>query len=115
MVSLTTDLAVQASGVTYTYDSSKPPVQNLGDISRIDPTSVVVNGELVALNPGKVYYVAMSEQVFNFLNALTGGQLPSIPTGLFEYNVVRDYMRFLRFIQYKSEGRIKDTAPALVK
>ena len=115
MVSLTTDLAVQASGVTYTYDSSKPPVQNLGDISRIDPTSVVVNGELVALNPGKVYYVAMSEQVFNFLNALTGGQLPSIPTGLFEYNVVRDYMRFLGFIQYKSEGRIKDTAPALVK
>jgi 2',3'-cyclic-nucleotide 2'-phosphodiesterase (5'-nucleotidase family) len=115
MVSLTTDLAVQASGVTYTYDSSKPPVQNLGDISRIDPTSVVVNGELVALNPDKIYYVAMSEQVFNFLNALTGGQLVSIPTDLFEYNIVRDYMRSLRFVQYKSEGRIKDTNPAPVK
>jgi 2',3'-cyclic-nucleotide 2'-phosphodiesterase (5'-nucleotidase family) len=110
MVSLTTDLAVQASGITYTYDSSKPPVQNLGELSRIDPLSVMVNGFPVASDPGKVYYVAMSEQVFNFLNALTGGQLTSISTGLFEYNIVRDFMRSLRFVHYRSEGRIRDTA-----
>ncbi|MGA2533756.1 MAG: 5'-nucleotidase C-terminal domain-containing protein [Candidatus Aminicenantales bacterium] len=113
-VTLTTDLAVQGSGITYSYDSSKTPG------NRVDPTSVMVNGELVAAQIGvkdKYYYVAMSEQVFNFLNALTGGQLSSLPTGLFEYNIVRDYMKSLRFVQYKSEGRIKDTnpAPAAVK
>jgi 5'-nucleotidase, C-terminal domain len=108
-VTLTTDLAIQASGITYTYDSSQAPG------SRVNFASVIVNGEPVALNLGKVYYIAMSEQVFGFLNALTGGNLISIPTGLFEYNIVRDYMRSLRFVQYKSEGRIKDTAPAPVK
>jgi 2',3'-cyclic-nucleotide 2'-phosphodiesterase (5'-nucleotidase family) len=111
-VTLTTDLAVQASGITYTYDSSQPPVQNLGELSRVDPASVLVGSEPVALNLGKVYYVAMSEQVFNFLNALTGGSLTSIPTNLNEYTIVRDFMRSLRFVSYKSEGRVKDTAPA---
>ncbi len=121
MVSLTTDLAVQASGITYTYDSRKPPVQNLGEISRLDPSSVKVNG--TSVDPGQLYMVAMSDQVFSFLNNLTKnpkdpldpGMLSSIPTGLFEYNIVRDYMKSLRFVQYKSEGRVKDTAPAPVK
>ncbi|MGZ7044876.1 MAG: hypothetical protein ACXVJK_00995 [Candidatus Aminicenantales bacterium] len=59
----------------------------------------------------------MSDQVFNFLNALVGGSLTSLATDtkLFEYNIVRDYMKSLRFVQYKSEGRVKDTAPAAVK
>jgi len=54
----------------------------------------------------------MSEQVFNFLNGLVGKSLVKIDTGIFEYNAVRDYMRSLRFVNYKSEGRVKDTAPA---
>jgi 2',3'-cyclic-nucleotide 2'-phosphodiesterase (5'-nucleotidase family) len=124
MVTLTPDLAVQGSGITYTYDSSKPPVQHLGEISRVDPSSVKVKGEAVyPENLGKLYYVAMSEQVFNFLNALTKnpqdpldpGMLSSFPTGLNEYTIVRDYMKSLRFVHYKSEGRIKDTAGAMVK
>ena len=124
MVTLTTDLAVQASGLTCAYDSSKAPAPDLLHLSRLDPMSVMVNGELVVAqlsNPDKYYYVAMSDQVFNFLNALTKdpdhpqGQLTSFPTGLFEYNIVRDYMKSLKFVQYKSEGRIKDTAPGPVK
>jgi hypothetical protein len=88
-------------------------VTKLGDISRLNPASVLVGGEPVALHLDKPYYVAMSDQVFNFLNALTGGQLLSIPTNLNEYTLVRDYMKSLRFVRYQSEGRIKDTAGAL--
>jgi 2',3'-cyclic-nucleotide 2'-phosphodiesterase (5'-nucleotidase family) len=113
MVTQTTDLAVQASGLTYTYDSSKPPAQNMGDFSRIDLSSVLVGGKPV--DPGNLYYVAMSEQVFNVLNSLAGNQLSSISTGLFEYNLVRDYMKSLNVVCRKSEGRIKDTAAAAVR
>jgi 2',3'-cyclic-nucleotide 2'-phosphodiesterase (5'-nucleotidase family) len=113
---ITTDLAVQASGLTYKYNSNNDPG------SRVDPNSVKVNGESVYPdNLGKPYFVAMSDQVFGFLNALTkdaghpNGQLVSLPTDLNEYTIVRDYMKSLKFVHYKSEGRIKDTAGATVK
>jgi 2',3'-cyclic-nucleotide 2'-phosphodiesterase (5'-nucleotidase family) len=109
-VEYTTALSIQPSGLTFTYDSSKPP--SPGQFSRLNLMSVMVGGEYVAANPDKPYYVAMSEQVFNFLNGLVGGSLVKINTGIFEYNAVRDYMRSLRFVNYKSEGRVKDTAPA---
>jgi 5'-nucleotidase/UDP-sugar diphosphatase len=119
-VTLSADLGIQASGLTYSYDSTKPPAE-FGGISRIDPMSVLVNGEPVAAelgNPNKFYLVAMSEQVFRFLNDLvkaTGGDLEPyvITTGLFEYDLVRDYMKSLRFVNYKSEGRIKDTGAVM--
>ncbi len=107
----TKDLCMQASGLTYAYDSTKPPSGQLGDLSRLDPISVLANGEPVALHPGKIYLVAMSEQVFNFLNALVGPMglsLTSFPTGLSEYLLVRDYMRDLRTVDIASEGRIRD-------
>jgi hypothetical protein len=74
--------------------------------------SVMVNGEYVALNPSKFYLVAMNEQVFNFFNAVVGGALTPLVThtGFFEYTIVRDYMNRLKFVDYTSEGRIKDTA-----
>lgn len=112
-VEYTDDLCIQASGMTYAYDSSQPAAQNLGQFSQLNPLSVKVNGELVALNPGKLYYVAMSEQVFGFLKNLVapmGITLVSIPTEIFEYNAVRDYMRSLRVVDYASEGRVIDTA-----
>jgi hypothetical protein len=81
----------------------------------------MVNGDSVAYeymtNPNKIYLVAMSEQIFNFLNGLLlePAQITIEPseTGLFEYNLVRDYMKSLRFVNYKSEGRIKDTGAAM--
>jgi len=113
MVTLTSDLAIQTSGLTYTYDSSKPPVANLGEISRLDPSSVRINGKPV--DPASFYSVVMSEQVFNFLNNLVGNQLQSIPTGLFEYTAVRDFMKGLRTVRYTSQGRVKDTAASIVR
>jgi len=114
-VEYTKDLCIQVSGMTYAYDSSKPAAQNLGQFSRLDPMSVKVGGELVALNPNKYYYVAMSEQVFSFLKNLVapmGITLVSIPTEIFEYSAVCDYMKSLRFVNYGSEGRVVDTSPA---
>lgn len=106
----TTDIAVQASGLTYCYDSSRPAAP-LGQFpTRLDVMSVMVNGEPVAANPDKLYAVAMNEQVFNFFNAMTGGLLSQakVDTGLFEYTLVRNYIRDLKKVSYASEGRIKD-------
>jgi 5'-nucleotidase len=114
-VLLTNDLAIQASGLTYTYDSTRPAAP-LGEMpTRVDVTSVRINGQPV--NPNGMYAVAMTDKVFNFLNALVGGTLTPLATDtkLFEYNIVRDYMRYLRFVHFKSEGRVKDTAPSTVK
>jgi 2',3'-cyclic-nucleotide 2'-phosphodiesterase (5'-nucleotidase family) len=110
-VEYTKDLCIQPSGLNFAYDSSKPPAAKLGDISRLDPMSVKIGGELVVLNPNKYYYVAMSEQVFNFLNNLVGNSLYKIDTGIFEYNAVRDFIKSLHFVNYKSEGRVVDTSP----
>jgi 2',3'-cyclic-nucleotide 2'-phosphodiesterase (5'-nucleotidase family) len=110
-VEYTKDLCIQPSGLIFAYDSSKPPAAKLGDISRLDPMSVKIGGELVVLNPNKYYYVAMSEQVFNFLNNLVGNSLYKIDTGIFEYNAVRDFIKSLHFVNYKSEGRVVDTSP----
>jgi hypothetical protein len=107
----TRDFCMQASGLTYSYDSTKPPSGQLGVLSRLDPVSVLANGEPVAAHPGKIYLVAMSEQVFNFLDALaapTGITLTSFPTGLAEYTLVRDYLRELGTVNSGSEGRIRD-------
>jgi 5'-nucleotidase/UDP-sugar diphosphatase len=111
-VEYTTSLCVQTSGLTFAYDSSKPAIDDLSGLSRVDPMSVKINDEVVALSERPYFYVAMSEQVFNFLNNLTGGKLVKIDTGISEYNAVHDYMKDLRFINYKSEGRVKDTAAA---
>jgi hypothetical protein len=57
----------------------------------------------------------MTEQIFNFLKDLVapmGIALVSIPTEIFEYNAVRDYMGSLGFVSYGSEGRVLDTAAA---
>jgi 2',3'-cyclic-nucleotide 2'-phosphodiesterase (5'-nucleotidase family) len=105
-------LSIQASGLTFAYDSGKPPAAHLGEISRLDPMSVKIGGEYVALNQGKYYNVVMSEQVFAFLKDLVapmGISLVKLDTGIFEYNAVRDYMRSLRFVRYASEGRVRDT------
>ena len=107
------DICIQPSGLTFAYDSSKPPAANLGDISRLDPMSVRIGDEYVAAyvgDPTKYYFVGMSEQVFDFLNNLVGGGLVKYDTGLLEYNAVRDFMRGLRRVDYVSEGRVIDTA-----
>jgi 2',3'-cyclic-nucleotide 2'-phosphodiesterase (5'-nucleotidase family) len=114
VVTQTTDLAIQASGLTYTYNSNVDAAP-LGQMpTRVNVGSVmIVKGnvsEPVAANLTKFYKVAMSDKIFDFLNNLVGGTLSADQTNLNEYTLVRDYMRSLRFVCYKSEGRIKDLA-----
>jgi 2',3'-cyclic-nucleotide 2'-phosphodiesterase (5'-nucleotidase family) len=112
--SLAASLGIQASGLTFAYDSSLPPSQYLGQISQLDPMSVKVGGIPVLTSGRGYYFVGMSDQVFNFLNALVGGALtrydPNPP--IFEYAAVRSYIQSLGTVDYKSEGRIIDTAAA---
>jgi hypothetical protein len=72
----------------------------------------MINGESVYKNPLKLYFIATSDRLIQFIQDLLGLDLTGrvFPTGLFEYNVVRDYMRKLNHLKYTSEGRIIDTA-----
>jgi 2',3'-cyclic-nucleotide 2'-phosphodiesterase (5'-nucleotidase family) len=103
-------VCAQVSGLTFAYDSRLPAKDDLSGLSRVDPMSVMINGEYVALNQSKYYMVGMTDQVFNFLNSLTGGALVKYDSGILEYNAVRDYMKSLHFVNYVSEGRIIDKA-----
>ncbi len=108
MIEATSDLCLQPSGLTFAYDSSKPAAP-FGSLSRIDPFSVRLNGN--PINPAGIYFVAMNEQVCHTLEGmLPPGMLTVIPTGLFEYNVVRDLMRSLGRVRYVAVGRVVDTA-----
>jgi 5'-nucleotidase/UDP-sugar diphosphatase len=112
MVEYTDDISLQTSGLTFEYDSTKTPVSTLDEIlmglGRIDPLSVRVDG--VPLDPWGFYQVAMNEQLVNFLSSLGMEPIMAVDTGLFLYNVVRDYMQKLKILEYASEGRIIDRA-----
>ncbi|MCK4644713.1 MAG: 5'-nucleotidase C-terminal domain-containing protein [Candidatus Aminicenantes bacterium] len=116
-VEYTDDLSMQFSGLTFEYDSSKPalPIEDIvvGNLSRLDPTSVKINGQPLLLN-GPPYYgfywVALNEQIVSFLGSMGLVPLAIEVTNLFEYDLVRDYMKKLKKLKYKSEGRIIDRA-----
>ncbi len=118
MVEYTDDASMQVSGLTFEYDSSKaslPGEQIIDNLThgimewgRVDPFSIKVNGN--PLDFGAVYWVALTEQLHKFL--LANGLVPfaSQPTGLFEYNAVRDFMAEQKFLNYTIEGRVIDRA-----
>jgi 5'-nucleotidase/UDP-sugar diphosphatase len=115
-VEYTTSLCVQPSGLTFAYNSKNDPAEYIGQISRLDPMSVKIGDDYVAADPSKFYFVGMTDQVYNFLYRLTGGAIPgSYDSGIFEYDAVRDYIQSLHFVNYVSEGRVIDTAPATTK
>lgn len=112
MAEYTDDLSLQSSGLTFEYDSSKPPATTLEEImmgmGRVDPSSVLIHG--VPLDPFGLYQLAINEQLLAFLNTLGLVPYAQLDTGLFLYSLVRDYMKELRVLQYTSEGRIIDRA-----
>lgn len=114
MVEFTDDISMQVSGLTFEYDSSATvPNPWLPFLTRLDPFSVKVNGELIfSDNLYTPFWIALNEQVYDVLESLlpSGSILAVIDTGLFEYNLVRDYMNKLNKLDYTSEGRIIDTA-----
>jgi 2',3'-cyclic-nucleotide 2'-phosphodiesterase (5'-nucleotidase family) len=107
MVEFTRDLCLDPSGISFKYDSSKPAAP-LGQFSRLDLTSVMVNGS--PINPVRLYKVAINEQIYRTLIGLGVQPYSVTETGLFLYNIVRDYARSLNHIRTKAEGRIIDTA-----
>jgi len=111
-VEFTRSLSVQPSGLTFAYDSSQPPSPGLGQFSRLDLASVKIGGvNVFPANLGKIYFVGMTDGVYNFLDRLTnGGMPPNYDPGIFEYTAVRDYMHTLGFVKYESQGRVIDTA-----
>jgi 2',3'-cyclic-nucleotide 2'-phosphodiesterase (5'-nucleotidase family) len=108
LVEYTEDLCMQASGLTYRYDSRRKAPSRIGEINRIDMVSVKINGQHV--EPNALYWVALSEQLYGFLKSLGLVPFKVIETKLFEYNLVRDYMKRVGHIDYASEGRIIDVS-----
>lgn len=108
----TDELSLQTSGITFAYDSSKPAVTEEelmeGKISRIDPTSILIGEE--PIDPEGFYWVVLDELLLNFLISLELLPFEEIETGMFLYDVVKDYMVKLKVLRYESEGRIIDTA-----
>ena len=106
LVEYTEDLSLQPSGLTYRYDSRKAASPRLGEINRLDIASVRINGQ--PINPYAYYWVAMSEQLTNFLLSLGMTPAKVASTGLLEYNLVRDFMKAKKTLNYASEGRVID-------
>jgi 2',3'-cyclic-nucleotide 2'-phosphodiesterase (5'-nucleotidase family) len=110
------DLSMQASGLTFEYDSTKASmgpeqliynlIHGIPEWGRVNPFSIKVNG--TPLDFGGTYWVALNEQLHKFL--LANGLVPyaEMQTGLFEYNVVRDFMAQQSVLNYGIEGRIVD-------
>ena len=57
-----------------------------------------------------LHWVAMNEQLAALLASLGFVPFAEEETGLSEYNLVRNFMRQLKFLSYTSEGRIIDRA-----
>jgi 5'-nucleotidase/UDP-sugar diphosphatase len=107
-VEYTDELSMQVSGLKFSYDSSKPASPAIGELSRLDPASVLVNGQ--PIQPDGMYWVALNEQLLAFLKSNGLAPFQVLETGLFEYNLVRDFMHALDHVDYQIEGRIVDKA-----
>ena len=118
MVEYADDASMQASGLTFEYDSSRTPMapeqliynlmHGIPEWGRVNPFSIKIKGE--PINFEGVYWVALTDQLHKFLETLGMTPLAAQPTGLFEYNVVRNYMAGLKILNYTVEGRIIDRA-----
>ena len=102
------DTAMQPAGLTFKYDSNLDPGFRVYDVR--------INGNFV--NPYDsvtTYKIALSEKVYEVLNqlvlAMLGVPLPKTDTGLFEYNLVRDYLKKLNHVRYVAQGRVIDAPP----
>lgn len=95
---LSYDTAIQPSGLTFQYDSQLTPGSRL--------LWAQING--VPLDLAATYKVAMNEQVYKVLSSL-GSPIPMTNTGLFEYNLVRNYMKKLVHVRYGAQGRVIDS------
>jgi 2',3'-cyclic-nucleotide 2'-phosphodiesterase (5'-nucleotidase family) len=105
MVEYTDELSLQASGLAFEYNSGAPP------FSRVDMSSIRINGNL--FEPYGLYRIALNEKLLELLAGLgldLTGRVTDPSPDVFEFNLVKDYMRRLNHLAYNSVGRIIDTA-----
>ena len=112
------DTAMQVSGLTFAYDSSKAPMSpeqlvynlthGIPEWGRVDPFSIKVKGQPIDFMG--TYWVALNEQLHRFLLAQNLQPLAEMSTGVFEYNAVRDFMAGQKILKYRTEGRVIDKA-----
>jgi 5'-nucleotidase/UDP-sugar diphosphatase len=112
------DTAMQVSGLTFKYDSSKTPMapeqliynltHGIAEWGRVDPFSIKVKGRPLDLMG--TYWVALNEQLHRFLLAQNLMPFAEMSTGVFEYDAVRDFMAAQRLLNYRTEGRVIDEA-----
>jgi 5'-nucleotidase len=95
---------VQASGLRFKYDSSRPP------FARVITDSVHVDGH--RLDPAAVYTVTANEGIAGLLPGLLKIPVSNVRVAdeAWEYTVLRDYIRALGSVEYTSEARIRDVA-----
>jgi 2',3'-cyclic-nucleotide 2'-phosphodiesterase (5'-nucleotidase family) len=103
------DMLIQASGLTYNFNSNIDPNPGLYPPWRVDSGSILINGLAPNPDPNFKYKIALSEQVFGVLQGLDP-TITATETGLFVYDLVRDYARQMNHLDATSEGRILDTA-----
>jgi 5'-nucleotidase / UDP-sugar diphosphatase len=97
---------VEASGLRFKYDSSRPAFQ------KVLVGSVHVNGH--RFDPAATYTVTTNEGIPALLPHLPFGgvQVSNVQVidGAWEYTVLRDYVRMLGIVDYTSQARIRDVA-----
>jgi 2',3'-cyclic-nucleotide 2'-phosphodiesterase (5'-nucleotidase family) len=103
------DTLIQASGLTYNFNSDNAANPALFPPTRVDFDSILINGQAPNPDPGFKYKIAINEQVFRVLQGLDP-TVEGADTGLFVYTLVRDYARQVNHLRSISEGRILDTA-----
>jgi 2',3'-cyclic-nucleotide 2'-phosphodiesterase (5'-nucleotidase family) len=108
-IPLTYDFLMQASGLTYSFNSDNAANPALFPPTRLDFGSILVNGLAPNPDPGFKYKIAINEQALAVLQGLDP-TITATPTGLSVYTLVRDYARRVNHLRYISEGRILDTA-----
>jgi len=108
-IPLAYDTLIQASGLTYNFNSDNDPNPVLWPPWRVDFNSIRINGLAPNPDPGFKYRIALNEQVFRVLQGLDA-TITATETGLNVYTLVRDYARQMNHLDATSEGRILDTA-----
>jgi 5'-nucleotidase / UDP-sugar diphosphatase len=93
---------LQFSGLTYRYDSTKPPFH------RIVPGSVYVHGRRI--HPARTYSLTVNEGIALLLPSM-GVQFTNLKMRQdFEYLALRDYVARLHVVLYTPQGRIRDVS-----
>ena len=107
-VEYTDELSLQASHLTFQYDSRRPASGSIGEISRLNPESVRIGPD--PIDPNGLYWVVLNEQLLGMLKSKGLAPFAEVATGLFEYNLVVDYMKELNKLEPVVQGRIIDIA-----